>query len=121
MLLKFYCPLVRFRWPWQHFCQFEGTISKMIIRRNTLKYLGHINKESKVKYIHLVFVLTLYGTLDDRHLYKQVMKYHYAMIQNHKHNTFAKLPLRIYLARELIDKWDVLQNGNRHGVIVGHV
>ena len=47
------------------------------------------------------------------------MKYHYAMI--YKHNTFAKLPLRIYLARELIDKWDVLQNGNRHGVIVGHV
>ena len=88
----------------------------MRIRHNTIKYLGLKNK---VKYIHLVFVLTLYGTLDGRHLYKQVMKYHYAMI--HKHNTFAKFPLRIYLARELIDKWDVLQNGNRHGVIVGHV
>ena len=56
--------------------------------------------------------------------YKHVMKYHYAIIHNRKHNTLAKLPVPevstyslhflpsiIYLAREQIDKWDV-KNGD---------
>ena len=34
--------------------------------------------------------------------YKQFMKWHYAVIPDHKHNTLTKLPVKIHLEREMI-------------------
>ena len=41
------------------------------------------------------------------------MKYHYAVTHNRKHNTLTKLPVKIHLEREMIQKLDDLQNGSR--------
>ena len=63
MQLQFYFPLARVRRQLRHFCLSEGTTSRMKIRCNTTKYLGHINLLNRTIY-SFIFSLTLYGTLD---------------------------------------------------------
>ena len=57
--------------------------------------------------------------------YKQFMKWHYAVIPDHKHNTLTKLPVKIHLEREMIKNGAIYKMAAVYGVchcmIVGHV
>ena len=118
MLQQFYCPLVRVRRLLQHFCPFEGTTSKMIIRRNSIEYVGHINFiRNFIIFIYYLY-LPPYATLDGRNLTRKLWStimqritiastIHSPNYPSRSTESLHFLLSMIYLAREQIDKWDV--------------
>ena len=109
MQLQFYFPLVRVRRPLRHFCPSEGTYSRMKIRCNTTKCLGHINLFWIGLFVPLLFLLTLYGTLDGLQAIHEVTLCSDSRSQaQYTHQTTRQDSLRTWNDK----KWGDLQNGS---------